>query len=190
MGKKASQVQDLPLTQQRLLCANLANPALAGAARGRSLVAAAAPGLSSGHGLLRAIRGRGATLATVPGLSAEHGPLRVARSCGPAATAGLRWTCGPDSSAGGQWYRSLSAYLGDDDLFSSDLSDGELRTRLGHMSRVPCQVIFSMADEYIPEYVDKAKLLKSLSNRVQATVHCIIDFIKREGPKGWDNTWG
>ncbi|CAM6079789.1 unnamed protein product [Sphagnum tenellum] len=121
-----------------------------------------------------------------------------------------------------QRYRSLSAYLGDDDLFSSDLSDGELRTRLGHMSRVPCQVIFSMADEYIPEYVDKAKLLKrlraygwtiltncadyvkpcgaekvaipwgnhSLSNRVQATVHCIIDFIKREGPKGWDNTWG
>ncbi|KAH9572141.1 hypothetical protein CY35_02G130900 [Sphagnum magellanicum] len=106
-------------------------------------------------------------------------------------------------------YRSLAAYLGDDDLFSSDLSDAELRTRLGHMSRVPCQVIFSMADEYIPEYVDKAKLLKrlceamggaekvaipwgnhSLSNRVQETVHCIIDFIKREGPKGWDDPWG
>jgi hypothetical protein len=87
--------------------------------------------------------------------------------------------------------------------------DAELRTRLGHMSRVPCQVIFSMADEYIPEYVDKAKLLKrlceamggaekvaipwgnhSLSNRVQETVHCIIDFIKREGPKGWDDPWG
>ncbi|CAK9191252.1 unnamed protein product [Sphagnum jensenii] len=108
-----------------------------------------------------------------------------------------------------QRYQSLSAYLGDDDLFSSDLSDGELRTRLGHVSRVPCQVIFSMADEYILKYVDKAKFLKrlceamggaekvaipwgnhSLSNRVQETVHCIIDFIKREGPKGWDDPWG
>ena len=37
-------------------------------------------------------------------------------------------------------YRSLSAYLGDDDLFSSDLSDAQLKARLGHMSRVPCQV--------------------------------------------------
>ncbi len=38
------------------------------------------------------------------------------------------------------WWRywSLSAYLGDDDLFSSDLSDAELRTRLGHMSRGWC----------------------------------------------------
>jgi hypothetical protein len=26
----------------------------------------------------------------------------------------------------------------------------------------------------------------SLSNRVQETVHCIIDFIKKEGPKGWE----
>jgi hypothetical protein len=30
----------------------------------------------------------------------------------------------------------------------------------------------------------------SLSNRVQETIHCIIDFIKREGPKGWDDPWG
>ncbi len=30
----------------------------------------------------------------------------------------------------------------------------------------------------------------SLSNRVQETVHCIIDFIKREGLKGWDDPWG
>jgi hypothetical protein len=30
----------------------------------------------------------------------------------------------------------------------------------------------------------------NLSNRVQEIVHCIIDFIKREGLKGWDDPWG
>ncbi len=121
MGKKASQLQDLPLAQQRsacpqeasscqiiarhcwhsavlplcqaseqwphqilkrgrrLLCANLAVPAPAGAACGRSPVATAAPGLST-----------------------RHGPLRAARGRGPAAAAGLQWTCGLDSSAGNQ----------------------------------------------------------------------------------------
>lgn len=29
----------------------------------------------------------------------------------------------------------------------------------------------------------------SLSNRVDEAVQAIIDFIKREGPKGWDDPW-
>lgn len=29
----------------------------------------------------------------------------------------------------------------------------------------------------------------SLSNRVDEVVKAIIDFIKREGPKGWDDPW-
>jgi hypothetical protein len=29
----------------------------------------------------------------------------------------------------------------------------------------------------------------ALSNRVQEAVHAIIDFVKREGPKGWDDPW-
>ncbi|KAL1059790.1 hypothetical protein V6Z11_1Z006600 [Gossypium hirsutum] len=29
----------------------------------------------------------------------------------------------------------------------------------------------------------------SLSNRVQEAVQAIIDFVKREGPKGWDDPW-
>uniref|UniRef100_A0A2P2J4S0 UPF0613 protein PB24D3.06c n=1 Tax=Rhizophora mucronata TaxID=61149 RepID=A0A2P2J4S0_RHIMU len=105
-------------------------------------------------------------------------------------------------------YHSLYAYNGDDDLFSSDLSDDQLRMRLGHMSNTPCQVIFSMADEYVPEYVDKKALVErlcramggaekveiehgnhSLSNRVDEAVQAIIDFLKREGPKGWDDPW-
>ncbi|XP_057956793.1 UPF0613 protein PB24D3.06c [Malania oleifera] len=105
-------------------------------------------------------------------------------------------------------FHSLCAYMGDDDMFSSDLSDDQLKTRVGHMSNIPCQVIFSMADEYVPEYVDKKALVErlcramggaekveiewgnhSLSNRVAEAVHAIIDFVKREGPNGWDDPW-
>ncbi|GLJ06948.1 hypothetical protein SUGI_0053540 [Cryptomeria japonica] len=105
-------------------------------------------------------------------------------------------------------YYSLCAYMGDDDMFSSDLSDDQLRMRLGHMSNIPCQIIFSMGDEYIPEYVDKRALVQrlsnamggaekveiewgnhSLSNRVEEAVQAIVNFVKREGPKGWDDPW-
>jgi len=107
------------------LCANLADPAPAGAARGRgpaatgttSLsaehladlvptgaargcgpIATSATGLSVGHGPLLATRSRDPTA----GLSTGHGPLRAARGRGLAAATGLWWTRGPDSSAGGQ----------------------------------------------------------------------------------------
>ncbi|KAJ8767522.1 hypothetical protein K2173_017591 [Erythroxylum novogranatense] len=105
-------------------------------------------------------------------------------------------------------YHSLCAYNGDDDMFSSDLNDDQLKMRLGHMCNTPCQVIFSMADEYVPEYVDKKALVErlsramggaetveiqhgnhSLSNRVQEAVQAIMDFVKRDGPKGWDDPW-
>jgi hypothetical protein len=29
----------------------------------------------------------------------------------------------------------------------------------------------------------------SLSNRVEEAVNAIIDFLKREGPKAWDDPW-
>jgi hypothetical protein len=29
----------------------------------------------------------------------------------------------------------------------------------------------------------------SLSNRVLEAVEAIVDFVKREGPKGWDDPW-
>ncbi|XP_020584828.1 UPF0613 protein PB24D3.06c isoform X2 [Phalaenopsis equestris] len=114
----------------------------------------------------------------------------------------------PDAPITAYRYHSLCAYMGDDDMFSSDLSEDQLRTKLGHMSNTPCQVIFSMADEYVPEYVDKKALVQrlcramggaekveiehgnhSLSNRVQEAVQAILDFVKREGPKGWDDPW-
>lgn len=105
-------------------------------------------------------------------------------------------------------FHSLCAYMGDDDMFSSDLSEDQLRQRLGHMSTTQCQVIFSMGDEYVPEYVDKEALVDrlcralggaekveikwgdhALSNRVQEAVRAVVDFVKREGPKGWDDPW-
>lgn len=114
----------------------------------------------------------------------------------------------PDAPITASRYHSLCAYNGDDDMFSSDLSDDQLKMRLGHMTNTPCQVIFSMADEYVPDYVDKKALVDrlcramggadkveiqhgnhSLSNRVEEAVHAIIDFVKRDGPKGWDDPW-
>ncbi|KAL9250568.1 UPF0613 protein PB24D3.06c-like protein, partial [Drosera capensis] len=45
----------------------------------------------------------------------------------------------PDSPITAYRYHSLCAYMGDDDMFSSDLSDDQLRMRLGHMENTPCQ---------------------------------------------------
>uniref|UniRef100_A0A0E0E930 AB hydrolase-1 domain-containing protein n=1 Tax=Oryza meridionalis TaxID=40149 RepID=A0A0E0E930_9ORYZ len=114
----------------------------------------------------------------------------------------------PDAPITAYRYHSLCAYMGDDDMFSSDLSEDQLRQRLGHMSTTQCLVIFSMGDEYVPEYVDKEALVDrlcralggaekveiewgnhALSNRVQEAVRAIVDFVKREGPKGWDDPW-
>nr|XP_043628171.1 UPF0613 protein PB24D3.06c [Erigeron canadensis] len=113
-----------------------------------------------------------------------------------------------DSPISAYRFHSLCAYMGDDDMFSSDLSDDQLKQRLGHMSNTPCQVIYSMADEYVPDYVDKKALVQrlcramggaekieiewgnhSLSNRVAEAVQAIMAFVKSGGPNGWDDPW-
>jgi hypothetical protein len=137
MGKRASQLQDLPLAQQRsacpleassgqiiarhcwhstilhsmsstvtlassnskgghkLLCANLADLALTGAARDCGLVVTGAAGLSAGHLANPAptdvAHSCGLAVAGAAGLSAGHGPLRVALGRGPTIAIGLRW---------------------------------------------------------------------------------------------------
>lgn len=114
----------------------------------------------------------------------------------------------PDTPITAYRFHSLCAYMGDDDMFSSDLSDDQLKQRLGHMCNTPCQVIFSMADEYVPDYVDKKALVErlcramggaekveiewgnhSLSNRADEAVQAIIRFVKSGGPNGWDDPW-
>ncbi|KAG1338463.1 hypothetical protein COCNU_04G007690 [Cocos nucifera] len=49
----------------------------------------------------------------------------------------------PDAPITAYRYHSLCAYMGDDDMFSSDLSEDQLRLRLGHMSSTPCQLLCS-----------------------------------------------
>ncbi|XP_047322226.1 UPF0613 protein PB24D3.06c-like [Impatiens glandulifera] len=114
----------------------------------------------------------------------------------------------PDAPITSYRYHSFCAYNGDDDYFSSDFTLEQLQEKLGHMSRMQCQVIFSMNDENVPDYVDKKALVNrlckalggaekveiehgnhSISNRVEEAVEAIVDFIKREGPKGWDDPW-
>ncbi|XP_047958018.1 UPF0613 protein PB24D3.06c [Salvia hispanica] len=114
----------------------------------------------------------------------------------------------PDSPITAYRFHSLCAYNGDDDMFSSDFNEDQLKQKLGHMSNTPTLVMFSMGDEYVPEYVDKKALVDrlcaamggaekaeieygnhSLSNRAQEAVQAIIEFIKRDGPKGWDDPW-
>ncbi|KAL8047843.1 hypothetical protein ABFX02_07G026000 [Erythranthe guttata] len=114
----------------------------------------------------------------------------------------------PDSPITAYRYHSLCAYNGDDDMFSSDFSEDELKQRLGHMSTTPTLVMFSMADENVPEYVDKKALVNrlcramggaekveiehgihSLSNRIEEAVKSIMEIIRRDGPKGWEDPW-
>lgn len=50
-------------------------------------------------------------------------------------------------------FLDLATKEGADDFFSSDLTDEELRARLGHL-HVPTLFLFSGADEYVPDSVD------------------------------------
>ena len=72
-------------------------------------------------------------------------------------------------------YLSLFDVNGDDDFFSSDLTDEELVDRLGHVGKCcthGLQLIaaFSKKDEYVPESVDKDILLKRLVSAMNANI--------------------
>ncbi|KAG8658732.1 hypothetical protein MANES_03G184900v8 [Manihot esculenta] len=56
-------------------------------------------------------------------------------------------------------YHSLCAYMGDDDMFSSDLTDDQLKTRLGHMCNTPCQALVIMFQVMILKSGDSYLLL-------------------------------
>jgi pimeloyl-ACP methyl ester carboxylesterase len=62
-------------------------------------------------------------------------------------------------------FGSLFIRLGDDDMFSSDLTDEELNSRLSHV-QIPCLIAFSCKDEYLPPNVDALKLC----SRIQAAI--------------------
>lgn len=101
-------------------------------------------------------------------------------------------------------YASLSGRMTDDDMFSSDLTEGELGEKLGHLD-VPCLWVFSGDDEYVPPAVkaDYGSLARriaaaadsspgksapviieggnhALSNCTQRFVHIAMDFIEQK----------
>ncbi|XP_051127982.1 fusarinine C esterase sidJ isoform X3 [Andrographis paniculata] len=106
-------------------------------------------------------------------------------------------------------YHSLFGYNGDDDMFSSDFSESQLKQKLGHMSKIPTLVMYSMADEFVPHYIGKDALVDrlctamggaekieiergnhTLSNRVEEAVQAITAFVKSsDGRKIWEDPW-
>lgn len=71
-------------------------------------------------------------------------------------------------------FLSLQDIGGDDDFFSSDLSDEDLRLRLGHIGQLADEnglmtlVAFSGQDEYVPDGVDKNQLLRRLCEAMKS----------------------
>jgi pimeloyl-ACP methyl ester carboxylesterase len=62
-------------------------------------------------------------------------------------------------------FHSLVSRFGDDDMFSSDFTDEELKQRLGHI-KIPTLVVQSLQDEYIPHFVDIQKLTQRIQNAI------------------------
>jgi pimeloyl-ACP methyl ester carboxylesterase len=56
-------------------------------------------------------------------------------------------------------YHSFLARLGDDDMFSNDLTDEELESILGKIE-IPTLIVQSLKDQYVPPHVDIAALGK------------------------------
>jgi len=61
-------------------------------------------------------------------------------------------------------YNSLVEKMADDDMFSSDLSDQELTTKLGHLKGVPTLFALGESDESYPSHVDVKKLASRFAN--------------------------
>ncbi len=83
-------------------------------------------------------------------------------------------------------YHSLASYAGDDDMFSSDLSDAELRSKL-QVIDVPALFIFSGKDQYVPDHVDAKTMATRLSAAVGPNARgCVLPDANHEC-KGADN---
>uniref|UniRef100_A0A7S4SG09 Phosphoribulokinase/uridine kinase domain-containing protein n=1 Tax=Alexandrium monilatum TaxID=311494 RepID=A0A7S4SG09_9DINO len=76
---------------------------------------------------------------------------------------------GPPHVVTASRFASLTGRMTADDMFSSDLSDDELRERLGHIA-VPTLVAVSADDEYVPEFVDSRALAGRMADAMAASV--------------------
>ena len=78
---------------------------------------------------------------------------------------------------------SLAGPDGDDDMFSSDFSDAELKEKLGHIN-IPVLLVQSSADEYIPRDIDGAKLVHRLANAIGPQARAVVLDGAKHVPEG------
>jgi len=70
-------------------------------------------------------------------------------------------------------FLSLAAPGGEDDMFSSDLTNDQMKGKLGHMG-IPTLIVLSGADEYVPSDVNLDLLLEKLASAMPGCVNSII----------------
>jgi len=74
---------------------------------------------------------------------------------------------GPPHAVTAYRFDSLTGRMTDDDMFSSDLTDSELRAKLGHVV-VPALLVVSVDDEYVPKTVDSRVLAQRMAGAMGA----------------------
>ncbi len=52
-------------------------------------------------------------------------------------------------------------------MFSSDFSPEEVQLKLGHLQHTPTLIYLSMKDEYVPESVDKNRLIDGIFKAIE-----------------------
>ena len=86
-------------------------------------------------------------------------------------------------------FDSLTRRLADDDMFSSDLSEDEMKQKLGHV-HTPALLIASADDEYVPKTVDVSMLCHRMADAMAAgvarTAECLVLQQGGHGVRGQD----
>lgn len=81
-------------------------------------------------------------------------------------------------------YYSLGGRMTDDDMFSSDLNEAELKQKLGHL-KVPVLIVYSLHDQYVPKEVNKEVLLQKFTSSIPSSEgHLIKGDHSLEGTDG------
>jgi len=70
-------------------------------------------------------------------------------------------------------FLSLSTQDGDDDMFSSDLTQDFLAQKLGHMN-IPTLIVMSLRDEYIPSEINIPLLVQKLKSSIPGSIDPVL----------------
>ena len=86
-------------------------------------------------------------------------------------------------------FDSLTRRLADDDMFSSDLSEDEMKQKLGHV-HTPALLVASADDEYVPKTVNVSTLCHRMADAMAAgvarTAECLVLEQGGHGVRGQD----